>query len=593
MDYTFISYARPDLEEVRKLYKDLCQAGINCWLDVEDIPPGANWDEVLQKSIENCANFVVVCTEASMTSQNVRAEWQYAFKLQKPIHPFILAPCSIPFRLRIFQFADTINDGYETALQKLVEALSAIPGTGTATRVAVVNELPSTTNKVEALLEGAVLNWRSFGLLLDKDAFDYVEQERERLKQFDADTLQLLFLSARRNRKSIAYWAKVLANNDLALDKIEDILLDEINERFSHDRQEEFAMLASDRMVSKIVRLLELTENEKQTQLLLDAIEPILLKPEIYKIDRNNIERLLLTRFKRQPNKVVSRALGWINSAVFYSRAIKFLERCKNPLSTGRHSQNRVFLHGLAYMTMPDAIEYLKALTPEGFGFVPAGWFVMGGATPHEPFSSPHDVFVPSFWLAKTPVTNNQYTNLIHEFDSRISTATRETRGNYPVTDISWIDANRYASLLSEKIDAPVFLPTEAMWEKAASWDPVSKRKFQFPWGDEPDYTRCNTIESHLPDHTPVGNFSPQGDSPYGIQDMVGNVWEWTSSAWFGYPYHPRDGREGKGDRPRVMRGSSQDARRGSAFGTITRLTFEETYRFDNGGFRVAIVIAR
>ena len=88
-----------------------------------------------------------------------------------------------------------------------------------------------------------------------------------------------------------------------------------------------------------------------------------------------------------------------------------------------------------------------------------------------------------------------------------------------------------------------------------------------WPWGDEWDETRCNTRELGLGDTTPVGIF-PQGASPYGCLDMVGNVWEWTTSLWgrdwsepeFKYPYDSTDGRENPevGDEvPRVIRGGA------------------------------------
>ncbi|RLC83263.1 MAG: hypothetical protein DRI79_14135, partial [Chloroflexi bacterium] len=75
----------------------------------------------------------------------------------------------------------------------------------------------------------------------------------------------------------------------------------------------------------------------------------------------------------------------------------------------------------------------------------------------------------------------------------------------------------------------------------------------------------CN-FGGNVGDTTPVGRYSPRGDSPYGCADMAGNVWEWTRSLWgegwerpdFGYPYDPTDGREDlKAKGRRVVRGGS------------------------------------
>src|SRR5262249_22827123 len=158
--------------------------------------------------------------------------------------------------------------------------------------------------------------------------------------------------------------------------------------------------------------------------------------------------------------------------------------------------------------------------------------------------------------------------------------------GDRPVHDKRWSDANDFAMLLTKKFSMPFSLPTEAMWEKAASWDSVYQTKRRFPWGDEEDPSRCNTIESRRNSVTPIGTFSPACDSPYGIQDMVGNVWEWTSSALYPQPYFARDGRETDAPSDRILRGSSFHARRGFRNGCTTRLSFAQNYAFDDAGFR-------
>ena len=67
---------------------------------------------------------------------------------------------------------------------------------------------------------------------------------------------------------------------------------------------------------------------------------------------------------------------------------------------------------------------------------------------------------------------------------------------------------------------------------------------YEWPWGNEFDESQCDLDERGRWGTTPVGAYSPQGDSPYGCADMAGNVWEWTHTLFMPYPYRADDGRE-------------------------------------------------
>jgi formylglycine-generating enzyme required for sulfatase activity len=169
-----------------------------------------------------------------------------------------------------------------------------------------------------------------------------------------------------------------------------------------------------------------------------------------------------------------------------------------------------------------------------------------------------HTFYLPDYYLAKTPVTNAQYAAFVQATQRPPPSHWENDRPpkgkeNHPVVRVSWYDAVAYCDWLSRLTGKPYRLPSEAEWEKAARGDEANL----YPWGDRWDAKRCNSKESEIEDTTPVGAY-PQGSSPYGLLDMAGNVWEWTSSLYRNYPYRDDDGREDlDSTEARVLRGGS------------------------------------
>jgi formylglycine-generating enzyme required for sulfatase activity len=199
------------------------------------------------------------------------------------------------------------------------------------------------------------------------------------------------------------------------------------------------------------------------------------------------------------------------------------------------------------------------------FSKVPAGEFWMGadlaGNEEDAYLGQPqHRFFLPEFWISRTPVTQAHYQAYVE--GTRANTPDLWEGGKplpgmeqHPVVSVSWQDARRYCAWMTETTGQVYRLPTEAEWEKAARG--IDGRTF--PWGDAWDPSCCNTSESGLDATTPVGSY-PHGASPYGVLDMAGNVWEWTSSARADYPYDAGDGRESDDDSAdvrRIVRGGS------------------------------------
>ena len=188
-----------------------------------------------------------------------------------------------------------------------------------------------------------------------------------------------------------------------------------------------------------------------------------------------------------------------------------------------------------------------------------------------------HLVRLESYFIGKYPVTNHQYLRFIQVNGYKTKKYWSEEGWNWketnkierpaywndlrwniptsPVVGVSWYEANAYCKWLSEETNQTYRLPTEAEWELAAR----GTDERLWPWGGSfvTEGGFANTLESNIGETTIVGLF-PEGKSPYGLLDCAGNVWEWCSSIYMGYPYNSKDGRENLGGyRPRCHRGGS------------------------------------
>ena len=170
-----------------------------------------------------------------------------------------------------------------------------------------------------------------------------------------------------------------------------------------------------------------------------------------------------------------------------------------------------------------------------------------------------HRVRVNSFALGRFPVTNAEYQRFVWENGSYVPRGWSafhydEALAQHPVVGISVMDAWTYCQWLSRTLGQKYRLPTEAEWEYACR----GVNGQMYPWGNAFDPWRCNTKESGKRGTTAVDEYTPGGDSPFGVIDMIGNVWEMTSSLLRPYPYDPKDGREDHNKRGGfVIRGGS------------------------------------
>ncbi|WP_310724882.1 ergothioneine biosynthesis protein EgtB [Streptomyces sp. N2A] len=234
-----------------------------------------------------------------------------------------------------------------------------------------------------------------------------------------------------------------------------------------------------------------------------------------------------------------------------------------------QHDETMLITHqlrrGPAVLTAPEPPPAPDDLLPSEV-LVPGGRFTMG--TSAEPWAldnerPAHHRLVPAFLIDTTPVSNGAYQRFIEDggyqeprwwaaegwaqvqqhklraplfwkrdggqWLRRRFGVTEPVPPDEPVLHVSWYEADAYARWAGRR------LPTEAEWEKAARFDPATGRSTRYPWGDEdPTPERANLGQRHLRPAA-VGSY-PQGASPLGVRQLIGDVWEWTASDFLPYP---------------------------------------------------------
>jgi len=191
---------------------------------------------------------------------------------------------------------------------------------------------------------------------------------------------------------------------------------------------------------------------------------------------------------------------------------------------------------------------------------IPAGEFIMGSndtGPKNDQYSAypEHKVKLPAYWIDKYEVTNLQF----QEFSLKtgyLGEGAKEGKdwrlfatpehALYPVQSITWNDANEFCKSAGKR------LPTEEEWEKAARGTDGRR----YPWGNDWDPNRANTYEGSA--RKPVAVGQSNDASPFGVNDTLGNVQEWASTWYNGYPGNPKED-SNYGKKFRVLRGLSSN----------------------------------
>ena len=250
-------------------------------------------------------------------------------------------------------------------------------------------------------------------------------------------------------------------------------------------------------------------------------VDMVGLRAELERYDAVQIESLCLDHFSQVYDKL-GRGLRhdeMTNLLLDYVR--------RRPEEAGRLSKLLVQDVPQQQFSIPETI------------LIPASKFSMG-SEPNDPLAfsneTPRQVLtLPDYAIGKYPVTNAEYLDFVqvnprytpsHWINDQIPAG----KENHPVVNVSYQDALAYCQWLSQQTKKQYRLPTEEEWEKAARGARPETRRY--PWGDDWNQACVNTRSAGYSDTTPVNAFEDKNISYYKVIDMVGNVWEWTSTPY-------------------------------------------------------------
>jgi formylglycine-generating enzyme required for sulfatase activity len=409
-------------------------------------------------------------------------------------------------------------------------------------------------------LRQAIDSYSRSGGLLSKAQLKLVWSHKHHLKFSEKDTELLLHSSLAWGSESAVYWLGRIGETE-EIDKVKEVLVEWVVNKIVRK-----TLLGEDKRIRENARTaLRGARGETKTKQIKELISA--LTGEL----KNASERT----HRRQ----AALALWQLREHLNQSTRLKvllpvFWEWGFRPTS--------LFFGSAAFISLLIAIWYFAPvfLTPKPaleWIAIASGSFEMGNNDGTQNEKPRHWVDEDSFEVAKFEITNADYALCVQARQCAKPDSTNysnQAYSHHPVVGVNWFEAQAFCGWVGAR------LPSEAEWEKAATWNAQLNVK-------QIRVENANTFEDGPGDTTAVGSY-PDSQSPAGLMDTAGNVWEWTSSLLKPYPYDRRDGREdlqAKGER--VARGGSFLNLKQVASGT-NRVGFDPAARARDLGFRCA-----
>jgi formylglycine-generating enzyme required for sulfatase activity len=537
----FISYSRDDTDFALDLWRRLREPPLayDAWID-QHLKGASRWWEEICRAIDGADYFIMILTPRSVGSIYCQAELDYALRLNVPVIPLILKACDVPDPLKPLQWIDlTHSPPRDTMLLLVSQGISALeierlrhpdryqrrsatpPPTPT----------PETSADVDEVFDFAV---------------DLLEENH--LEQAETRFVEVV----------------KIAGYDTLLGKLALARLETINNQRRADREY--------RQMKRLLGRKSTREDGVRAYHLFVADHP-----------DYPVEETVRKSVGTMPaSSVTATTPSQSQNTDTQERASTQSSSLKTVGATHGSPANT------PTSTKPDIL-------PPPFDWIE----IPGGSGTLKTDESGVTLQIPTerYWIAKYPLTNAQFAKFIEAggyktekwwteagWQQRKSKGWTEPRywddnkwngSNQPVVGVSWYEAVAFCLWLSDTTGDKIMLPTEAQWQYAAQGTDGR----DYPWGKEWDSQRCqNSGGTSL-----VTKYEGKGDSPFGVVDMAGNVWEWCLTEYNG------GNNDINGTDVRVLRGGSWDPSDTDNFRCDYRGRVDPNFRGDNGGFRLAL----
>ncbi len=517
----FVSYARVDKPYCIRIIETLHAHEV--WYD-QRLYAGQDWWKEILRRLDWCEVLVYLLSPDSVASLYCRRELELAMRLKREIIPVLISPETVlPEKMRDWQYVDLCD---KLTVENVSQLLNAILVVERKTLAAPVNPVANEPGRSES-----VTTENPPGLISDGV---------RALENGEYDRALTLF----RRAKASGYESRFVR-----LDKLLHMAESALKER-RQSREIE-------REYQDIVALFSF---ESTRQLACEALAEF--RREFGDYDPQGLRRHckqgaagndggqaeLSARpvSRRRESGTASRDTGPAPRTIAVSQATpsqRVAERGPDSAQlavaqSAAPSLPRALLNADAPLTVKEVLPMLE------WQDIPHGTVTIAGIVGADEDFGEKTTSVDSFVMSKYPVTNAQFDIFARAADGyqnarwwsfsrhaerwfrlgKGAAQSRFTGDKLPRENVNWYEAMAFANWLGSLLKMKVSLPTLAQWQRAAKGDDER----YYPWGDEYDEERCNTLETGLKRTTPVDRYQA-GASPYGVCDLAGNIWEWTA----------------------------------------------------------------